>query len=214
MTDIKVGDVIVFTGKDQSNELSIISPMDFSTGFVESTDCYRKATPAEIAAGHRIDEQQEFHDALAVAKENLSKLEPWRKEALAAAFNADSAIFATVHDGKKEAVTGSRSEFEACPVVHAQLAEFDRDSWFEMVSPTQYILYRTEALWQLWQHQQAVVDRLMREVPGSCAWNQDEEGIYDTACGNKFWFADGGPNDNEFKFCCYCGAKLKEISHD
>lgn len=47
-----------------------------------------------LAVGHRIDEVTAYRSALVKAKENLSMLEPWRKEALAAAFNADAAIFA------------------------------------------------------------------------------------------------------------------------
>lgn len=43
-----------------------------------------------------------------------------------------------------------------------------------------------------------------------CAWELDEhDGSYDTECGQKFVFIEGGPRENEMRFCCYCGGKLK-----
>jgi hypothetical protein len=46
-----------------------------------------------------------------------------------------------------------------------------------------------------------------------CAWAEDEEGNWDTGCGNKFIFIEGGPKDNGMEFCCYCGNKLGEIKY-
>lgn len=53
-----------------------------------------------------------------------------------------------------------------------------------------------------------------RENPTTCVWKQDE-GFYDdiswdTACGEKFEFYDGTPEDNAFNFCPFCGQHLKE----
>lgn len=44
----------------------------------------------------------------------------------------------------------------------------------------------------------------------SCSWKPDDDGVFDTGCDNKFFFAEGTPTDNEFKFCPYCGKHLKE----
>lgn len=42
-----------------------------------------------------------------------------------------------------------------------------------------------------------------------CTWQQDEDdGSWDTACGNKFCIEEGTPEENEMRFCCYCGAVL------
>ena len=41
-----------------------------------------------------------------------------------------------------------------------------------------------------------------------CHWSSDEDGTHHTDCGNLFAFTDGGPKDNEAKFCCYCGGAL------
>ena len=47
-----------------------------------------------------------------------------------------------------------------------------------------------------------------------CIWKQedkfDDDRIYNTACGKTFFFGDGGPKENEMKFCCYCGKVIKE----
>lgn len=45
----------------------------------------------------------------------------------------------------------------------------------------------------------------------TCEWRQDEDGNWDTACGDKHIYIDGTPKENGAKFCCYCGAKLKEV---
>lgn len=43
-----------------------------------------------------------------------------------------------------------------------------------------------------------------------CLWQQDEDGNYDTECGNRFVFIYGTPEDNGFKFCPYCGKEPKK----
>lgn len=47
-----------------------------------------------------------------------------------------------------------------------------------------------------------------------CTWtyDQDDEGAFwETACGEGFCFAESGPEENGFRFCCYCGGELKPI---
>ena len=49
-------------------------------------------------------------------------------------------------------------------------------------------------------------------MPGDCVWTEDlDDGAWDTSCGNRFEFIDGGPKDNHFAFCPYCGQKLEPI---
>ena len=45
-----------------------------------------------------------------------------------------------------------------------------------------------------------------------CEWSLDdsEEGNWITSCDNLFGLIDGTPEDNEMKFCCYCGKKLTQ----
>lgn len=44
-----------------------------------------------------------------------------------------------------------------------------------------------------------------------CKWTQDEDGIYDTDCNNRFEFIGGStPKENSFEYCPYCGKPLKE----
>ena len=44
----------------------------------------------------------------------------------------------------------------------------------------------------------------------ACTWTppQDDDEPWSTSCDNLFQFFDGGPTDNSFKFCPYCGGKL------
>jgi hypothetical protein len=46
-----------------------------------------------------------------------------------------------------------------------------------------------------------------------CIWTQGSEnydGEWDTSCVNVFWFNDGTPKENEFKFCPFCGHPITQ----
>lgn len=45
-----------------------------------------------------------------------------------------------------------------------------------------------------------------------CRWAPDDDGIYQTDCGQSFCFIDDGPVENKMQFCCYCGAALRAES--
>ena len=51
---------------------------------------------------------------------------------------------------------------------------------------------------------------LARETPLTCTWTQNEDGVYETNCDNMFVFNDGGPVENGFRYCPYCGRELSE----
>lgn len=44
-----------------------------------------------------------------------------------------------------------------------------------------------------------------------CVWTQEDEDseYFETDCGHDFCLIDGLPEDNDMKFCCYCGKHLK-----
>lgn len=54
------------------------------------------------------------------------------------------------------------------------------------------------------------IDVLLK-VAGECTWKEDDEGNWDTTCGEAFQFNDGTPSENSMKYCCYCGKPLKEV---
>ena len=47
-----------------------------------------------------------------------------------------------------------------------------------------------------------------RAEVGACKWTPDDDGIYQTKCGEAFTFIDAGPKENNMKFCCYCGGSI------
>lgn len=49
------------------------------------------------------------------------------------------------------------------------------------------------------------------EISNSCTWESDDDGIWNTACGQAFLFNDDGPTANGFKFCPYCGRPLIQV---
>lgn len=58
----------------------------------------------------------------------------------------------------------------------------------------------------------ALLAELERTTPQpACEWNEDEDGNWDTGCGNTFSFDEGGPEENKSKFCCYCGKGVKAV---
>ena len=42
-----------------------------------------------------------------------------------------------------------------------------------------------------------------------CLWTEDKDSVWETTCGHSFIFNDGGPHDNEFEFCPYCGQRIR-----
>lgn len=50
----------------------------------------------------------------------------------------------------------------------------------------------------------------MSNPQSTCMWTYDEDGSWDTSCSNKFTIFEGTPKENGMKFCCYCGATVKE----
>ena len=60
----------------------------------------------------------------------------------------------------------------------------------------------------------------MSETPVStvCAWSpydcHEMPGTFETSCDNVFSFTEEGINENQFKFCPYCGGSINEIVLD
>lgn len=46
-----------------------------------------------------------------------------------------------------------------------------------------------------------------------CEWirDNDEFDVYDTMCRNRHVFFEGSPEDNEYKYCPYCGKEIKVV---
>jgi len=60
----------------------------------------------------------------------------------------------------------------------------------------------------------SIADKHLTKV--ECGWTHttsiiEDEGIWETLCGNTFMFVEGTPQDNSMKFCCYCGRPLVQI---
>ncbi len=48
------------------------------------------------------------------------------------------------------------------------------------------------------------------EIPHGCAWTQQPDGEWETACGNCFEVNEGTPHENTMAYCPYCGLPLEE----
>ena len=49
--------------------------------------------------------------------------------------------------------------------------------------------------------------------PAVCHWRGDEDGNWDTDCGECFCVEEGTPQENTYNFCPSCGKKLVEIAY-
>jgi len=50
----------------------------------------------------------------------------------------------------------------------------------------------------------------LEDKVGKCLWTQDEDGIYDTDCDNRFELLEGIPKDNKMMYCPYCGLHIAQ----
>jgi len=48
------------------------------------------------------------------------------------------------------------------------------------------------------------------ETSETCKWVLDEDGAWDTECGNRFEVTEGTPHGNNMFFCAFCGKRLEE----
>jgi len=47
-----------------------------------------------------------------------------------------------------------------------------------------------------------------------CDWIEDVDGVWQTACDNLFEINEGTPEQNNMKFCCYCGKPIDQFTVD
>ena len=48
-----------------------------------------------------------------------------------------------------------------------------------------------------------------------CVWQLDViDEMYETTCGQAYVLNDGTLEENEMKYCCFCGKELVEAYHD
>lgn len=57
----------------------------------------------------------------------------------------------------------------------------------------------------------SMMEAVMTGKNCQCEWKEDEDGIWHTECDNSFHFTEGGPTENDFLFCPYCGKRLETI---
>jgi len=90
-----------------------------------------------------------------------------------------------------EGVDAAKAGFAAGP-----RPEFDTSTWYDGYAATMLPILRER------------IAELEAEKERTCAWKIDEDGVYWTLCDNAHEFIIGGPNENYFEFCPYCGKRL------
>lgn len=74
----------------------------------------------------------------------------------------------------------------------------------------------TQAAWIGWCAKAAQAAAPAQAEPSECDWQQeDDENMpqtYRTRCGQLWSFIEGGPADNNMKFCHCCGKPVKEVA--
>lgn len=49
--------------------------------------------------------------------------------------------------------------------------------------------------------------------PVTCQWKEDDEGNWDTSCGEKWVFTVDGPTENNVRFCHGCGKPVEVVPY-
>ena len=44
----------------------------------------------------------------------------------------------------------------------------------------------------------------------TCVWTEDDEGIWSSTCNQEAEFLSGGPQENGYRYCPYCGMALEQ----
>jgi len=48
-----------------------------------------------------------------------------------------------------------------------------------------------------------------------CEWTYEgSNDVWETACGKAFCIVEGTPQENEIRYCCFCGGKLTHPGGD
>ena len=47
-----------------------------------------------------------------------------------------------------------------------------------------------------------------------CKWTEDDEGTWETSCGEAFEFFYCGPVENGMRYCPYCGKPLEVVARE
>jgi hypothetical protein len=72
-----------------------------------------------------------------------------------------------------------------------------------------YVSFPSQIAWVFWQ---AAWNARAGQDANPCKWEQDQDGSWDTSCGEKHQFFDGTPQENSHKFCPYCGHTIAAMS--
>ena len=53
-----------------------------------------------------------------------------------------------------------------------------------------------------------VCEKACDAIANDCGWADNEDGAWETSCGEIFEFTNRGPHQNRFTFCPFCGLKI------
>ena len=54
---------------------------------------------------------------------------------------------------------------------------------------------------------------MVGDTPCACTWTQDEDGVWETACGKSWELNVGTPAENDMRFCHHCGRPLVAVPY-
>lgn len=64
---------------------------------------------------------------------------------------------------------------------------------------------------QLTKDEQIIFHDTLKKQVLKCEWHDSGDEFFSTNCKQAFCFNEGGPIENGFKFCPYCGNEIEEV---
>lgn len=108
-------------------------------------------------------------------------------------------------DGAKARLASRNSDFARCAILSYMTKYLLTDGVSEHAE--RLVLKMEDGHESSSWSEDALRSQILALLP-KCEWTEDDDGSYDTACGEKHLFIEGDARANDYKFCPYCGSGI------
>jgi hypothetical protein len=133
--------------------------------------------------------------------------------------NFDDCLFVTEVGSRMWGMADETSDYDLFCCYNTPAKEYLRTGEFEKTKPHKNFIEDGKEYDIQYMEIGHLVKLLMKGNVNTsdkvCQWKEnDEYGYWETGCKGIFEFIEGDIEDNTFKFCPYCGGKIKELRQE